>query len=79
LGVGVLFSALTVLVIQGGLTLAGGALADLTTSRIITEISATGGLMILAIGLWLLEIKKLPLANLLPALVIIIPLVLWLG
>lgn len=79
LGIGVLFSALTVLIVQGSLTLAGSALADLTSSRIISEISATGGLMILAIGLWLLEIKKLPLANLLPALVLIIPLVLWLG
>lgn len=79
LGVGVLFAALTVLVVQGGLTLAGGALADITSSLVITEMSATGGLLIIAIGLYLLDIKKLPLANLLPALVYIIPLILWFG
>jgi len=79
LGVGVLFAALTVLVVQGGLTLAGAALADLAGSQVIVEMSATGGLLILAIGLYLLEIKRLPLANLLPALVFIIPLVLWFG
>ena len=79
LGIGVLYSAITVLIVQGGLTLAGGALADLTSSAVIVEMSATGGLMIVAIGLYLLEIKKLPLANLLPALIYIVPLTLWLG
>lgn len=79
LGVGVMFAALTVLIVQGGLTLAGGALADLTSSSVITEMSATGGLLIFAIALYLLEIKKLPLANLLPALVFIVPLILWFG
>lgn len=79
LGVGVLFAALTVLIVQGGLTLAGGVLADLTTSTVIAEMSATGGLIILALGLYLLDIKRLPVANLLPALIYIVPLALWLG
>lgn len=79
LGVGVLFAALTVLVVQGGLTLAGAALADLAGSRVIVEMSATGGLLIIAIGLYLLDIRKLPLANLLPAMAIVIPLTLLLG
>jgi uncharacterized membrane protein YqgA involved in biofilm formation len=79
LGVGVLFAALTVLIFQGGLTLAGAALADLAGSQVIVEMSATGGLLILAIGLYLLDIRKLPLANLLPALLYIIPLTLAFG
>jgi uncharacterized membrane protein YqgA involved in biofilm formation len=79
LGIGVLFAALTVLVVQAGLTAAGTMLADLTNSQVIVEMGATGGLLILAIGLYLLEIKKLPLANLLPALVVIVPLIMIFG
>ena len=79
LGIGVLFAALTVLIVQGGLTAAGTVLADLTSSQVIVEMSATGGLLILAIGLYLLDIKKLQLANLLPALVVIIPLTMIFG
>jgi len=79
LGVGVMFAGLTVLVVQGGLTAAGAALADITSSQVIVEMSATGGLLIVAIGLYLLDIKKLPLANLLPALVVIVPLTMIFG
>jgi len=78
-GIGVMFSALTVLILQGGLTLAGGALAQYTSDLVIGEMSATGGILILGIGLYLLDIKKLPLANLLPALAFIVPLTLIFG
>ena len=76
LGIGVLFSAITVLIMQGGLTLGGRYIGALTEGVLIDEMSAVGGLMIVAIGLHLLDIRKLPLANLLPGLVIIVPLVL---
>jgi uncharacterized membrane protein YqgA involved in biofilm formation len=79
LGIGVLFSAITVLTVQGGLTLAGGYVAGITDGVIIQEMSAVGGLLIVAIGIHLLEIKALPLANLLPGLVFIIPLVTFFG
>jgi uncharacterized membrane protein YqgA involved in biofilm formation len=79
LGIGVMFSAVTVLILQGGLTLAGGALAQYTSDLVIGEMSATGGILILGIGLYLLDIKKLPLANLLPALAFIVPLTLIFG
>ena len=68
LGAGVLFSALTVLVVQGGLTLLGSRLAFLLHERILNEITGTGGLLILGIGLLLLNVRKLRIANLLPAL-----------
>ena len=79
LGIGVMFSAVTVLILQGGLTLAGGALAQYTSDLVIGEMSATGGILILGIGLCLLDIKKLPLANLFPALAFIVPLTLIFG
>lgn len=70
LGPGVGFAAVTVLVFQGALTLLGGQLTFLLRPEILNELTATGGLLILGIGLLLLEVKRLPVANLLPALVV---------
>lgn len=70
-GIGVLFSAITVLVFQGGLTLLGGSLAGLTAPASLDQVSAVGGLIILGLGIRLLRIKDIPVANYLPALVII--------
>jgi uncharacterized membrane protein YqgA involved in biofilm formation len=70
LGVGVSFAAVTVLVLQGALTLLGTQLAFLLRPEILNELTATGGLLILAIGLMLLDVKRLPVANVLPALVV---------
>lgn len=68
LGVGVLFSALTVLVVQGALTLLGARLAFLLDERILNEITGTGGALILGIGLLLLDVRRLRVVNFLPAL-----------
>ncbi len=78
LGVGVAFSALSVLVVQGGLTLLAGALTFLKEPAVLTSHTATGGMIILRIGINLLAIKRLKVGNLVPALVyaIIYPL-LW--
>jgi hypothetical protein len=70
LGVGVLFSILTLLVYQGGITLLAGVADQILTAPMIAEMTATGGVLILAIGLLLLDIKRIRVANLLPALVI---------
>ncbi len=70
LGVGVCFAAITVLVLQGTLTLLGAKLAFLLKPEILNELTATGGLLILAIGLLLLDVKRLRVANLLPALAV---------
>jgi hypothetical protein len=70
LGVGVPFSALTVLVYQGALTLAAGWLKGVLSAAMVNEMTATGGLLIVGIGLQLLEIRRIRVANLLPALVI---------
>jgi len=70
LGIGVAFSGITVLVYQGLLTLGAGWLKAVLTDATVTEMTATGGLLILGIGLRLLEIKQIRVANLLPALVL---------
>jgi len=72
LGIGVIFAAVTVLVLQGALTLLGAQLAFLLRAEILNELTATGGLLILAIGLMLLEVKRIRVANLLPALVVVV-------
>lgn len=69
LGIGVFFSFLTVLIFQGSLTLLGNQLEFILREDIITEMSAAGGLLIVGIGLQLLEIKKIKVANLLPTLI----------
>ncbi|HYP44530.1 MAG TPA: DUF554 domain-containing protein [Propionibacteriaceae bacterium] len=70
LGVGVLASALAVAVIQGLLTLVGFGLGDFLSAAELAAITATGGLLLLGVGLRLLQIRLLPVGNLLPALVV---------
>lgn len=70
LGIGVVFSILTLLVYQGGLSLLAGLAQNLLTEPMIQEMSAAGGVLILALGLILLDLKKIRVANLLPALII---------
>ncbi len=76
-GVGAIFSAASVFVVQGSLTLFGTSLDALLTERMRLELFAVGGLAVIAIGLNLLEIKKIRLGSLLPGLVIT-PILVWL-
>jgi uncharacterized membrane protein YqgA involved in biofilm formation len=69
-GVGVLFSAVSVFVVQGTLTLFGTQLDSLLNDRMRIELFATGGLAVMAIGLNLLDIKKIRLGSLLPGLIV---------
>lgn len=81
MGWGVSLAAVTVLIYQGSLTLFAGSFSELLTPPMITEMTATGGLIILGIAFRLLQLMDLRLANFLPALAIapfivsIIPLV----
>ncbi|MCL2055034.1 MAG: DUF554 domain-containing protein [Oscillospiraceae bacterium] len=68
LGVGVLFSAVVILIYQGGIELFAGYLQNLLTDGLITQLSAAGGVMILAIGLNMSLNAKIKAANLLPGL-----------
>ena len=78
MGMGATFSAVTVLVYQGVLTLGASLFQNVLTDTIITEMTATGGVMILGTGLLLREIKRVRVANFLPALAIVpLLVVLW--
>lgn len=67
LGIGVGLSAVTVLIYQGGLTLLAGFLSPWLSDAVICEMTAVGGVMIMAIALLMLEIKQIKVANWLPA------------
>ena len=72
LGVGVMFAALFVLVVQGALVLLAGLLQNvLTDSTLIAEITCAGSVMIIGISLNMLGITKLKVANYLPALLLV--------
>ncbi|MEG1602197.1 MAG: DUF554 domain-containing protein [Cloacibacillus sp.] len=69
LGFGVIFSAVPVFLYQGALTLAAQWIQPFMTDAAITEMSATGGLMLMAIGINLLGVMKIRAMNMLPGLV----------
>ncbi len=70
LGIGVLFSSLPVLIYQGSITLLASSLSNVLTTVVITEVSAVGGILIMAIGLSLLKVKEIRVANMIPAVLI---------
>jgi len=70
LGIEVLFSALPVGAYQGGITIGASLLQPYLTSAMITEMTATGGLLILGIAMNLLQITKIRVGNLLPAILV---------
>jgi len=70
LGIGVGFSALPVLVVQGGIALGASALDGVLTDAMLAGMNAVGGVLILGIALRLLEVREIRVANLLPAIVL---------
>lgn len=76
-GAGVAASALTVAVVQGGLTLLGALLGNVLTNAQISALTATGGLLLVGIALRLLRVREIPVGDLLPAL-LLAPLFTWL-
>ena len=67
LGPGVIASVIVILIFQGGISLLAGLSSNVFTEPMITELTATGGVVLLAIGLRLLDLKRIRAANLLPA------------
>ncbi|MBO5954214.1 MAG: DUF554 domain-containing protein [Oscillospiraceae bacterium] len=70
LGVGVMLSSLFVLLLQGGLVALSTLIEPLLTQHMIAEVNVVGSLLILVIGLNLMGITKIKVANYLPAIVI---------
>jgi uncharacterized membrane protein YqgA involved in biofilm formation len=76
MGRGVLFSALSVLVIQGGMTLCFSLIGTGIPEALVGELSGLGGILLLALGLDLLNVRKFALIDLTWSLPLL-PLVLW--
>jgi hypothetical protein len=70
LGIGVAFSIITILLLQGGLALIGALAGQVMTEPMIAEMTAVGGLLLIALALVLLDLKQVRVANFLPALLI---------
>ncbi|HOS69636.1 MAG TPA: DUF554 domain-containing protein [Bacillota bacterium] len=76
LGIGVALSSLPVLVYQGSIALLASSVAPYLSEAVITEMTAVGGVLLVGMGINLLEIKKLKVGNMLPA--IFLPIILML-
>lgn len=76
MGIGVIFSSVTVLLYQGGITICASFLSGILSQAVIAEMTAVGSLMIVGLGLNLLEVTDIKIANLLPG--ILVPVVLGL-
>ncbi|MGN1001622.1 MAG: DUF554 domain-containing protein [Oscillospiraceae bacterium] len=84
MGIGVPFSALFILVFQGGLTLLAGVLSPYLSAAVVTEMSAVGGAILIGMGFNMLELseKRIKVANMLPAIflpIAYIPLYHWIA
>ena len=77
LGIGVMFSTIIILVYQGGISLLAAQWNAIVTPSMMNELTATGGVILLGLAISsLLEIKKIRVGNMLPALAIA-PLIVW--
>ena len=84
MGVGVIFSAIPLLLYQGGITLLAGAVAPFLSDAVVVEMSAVGGVMLIGLSINMLGLVKEPLriGNMLPALflpLLYLPVSQWLG
>jgi uncharacterized membrane protein YqgA involved in biofilm formation len=71
-GVGVWFSVIPLLLFQGGLTLLAGKLAPFFTDNILNQITAVGGVLIVAISIRMMKLGEVNIENLLPSLVFVV-------
>lgn len=72
MGVGVVFSVVPMLIYQGGITLLAYWLGDFVAQQVVAELTAVGGVMLIGLGINILEIKKIKVMNMLPALLLVI-------
>lgn len=73
-GVGSIFAALPILVLEGSLTLFAGALNGILTTAVINNMVMVGNILIVGVGANLMEAYHIKVANLLPAILVVIPL-----
>ncbi len=78
-GIGVMFSALPIILYQGSITIAASQSQAFFTPEIITQITSVGGLLIMGIGITLMDLKKVNVTNLLPSLIYVVLFTLFLN
>jgi len=71
MGMGVVFSALPLLLFQGSLAVLGALMGNVIPAMFLNDLTASGGLILLALGITLLNIKRIKVANMLPSLVFV--------
>jgi len=76
-GMGVIVSAIPLLIFQGGITLLAMYAGSFFTPVIIQGLTGVGGILLIGLGVNILEIKKLRIMNMLPALVVVAVLLWW--
>lgn len=69
MGIGVAFSAIPIFLYQGAITIMASFFTDVLSGQVITEMTATGGVLIIAISLSMLELVEIKIANLLPSII----------
>lgn len=67
MGIGVALSSFSILVYQGGITLLAGQISSVFSEAVVREMTAVGGVLILGIAMIIMDVKKINVANLLPA------------
>ncbi len=72
MGIGVMFSAITILVYQGSLTIAASWLQPLVNKLVISELTGVGGILVIMIGINILGLRKIKTANFLPSLILVV-------
>lgn len=75
MGIGVIFSIIPMLLYQGGLTLLAAWLGQTLSTVMVDELTAVGGIMLIGLGINMLNLRKIEVLNILPALLFVIPLV----
>ncbi|MBS4007665.1 MAG: DUF554 domain-containing protein [Clostridium sp.] len=76
MGIGVSLSAVPIVLYQGAIALAAGTLQPFLGANVVGELSGVGGLLIMAVGLNMLELQEIKVANFLPAFVVVL---VWVG
>ncbi len=72
LGAGVMFSVIPLFLYQGGLTLFASYISETLSVPVLAELSAVGGILLIGLGFTLLDVKKVRVMNMLPALIVVV-------
>ncbi|MCF8230404.1 MAG: DUF554 domain-containing protein [Bacteroidales bacterium] len=79
MGIGVAFSVIPLFLYQGGITLFAASIGEYFEDVIVSELTAVGGILLIGLGINILEIKKLKILNMIPALLFVVVLVYLFG